>query len=67
MERNYFRWMGCYDTEAGGRQTTTWYCDDETARGECQANEELLPGDVLFVAEGGEVYTVNSKRKVVPV
>lgn len=65
MGKNYFRWAGCYDPEAGGRQTTLWYCDDETARSECQTAEGLSPGDVLYVADGSAVYTVNSKGLVV--
>lgn len=68
MEKNYFRWAGCYDPQAGGRQTTLWYCDDEAARTACQNIEELAPGDVLYVADGDNgsaVYTVNSKGQVV--
>ena len=67
MEKNYFPWSGCYDPQAGGRQTTSWYCDDEEARSACQANEALHPGEVLYVAEGPAVYTVNSKGMVVAV
>lgn len=69
MEKRYMRWQGCYDPQAGGRQTTVWYCDDETARSDCQNKEDLSPGDVLYVAEGPAgapaAYTVNTKGKVV--
>lgn len=63
-KKPYFRWAGNYDPQAGGRQTTTWYCDDEAARSQCEATEELHPGDVLYVGDGGTVYTVNSKGQV---
>lgn len=60
-KKPYFRWMGRYDPQAGGRQTTMWYCDDEAARSQCQAVEELHPGDILKVADPPAVYTVNTR------